>query len=416
MVGTATATLTVKQAVTIITPFTIPNKTYGDVPYQLPTPVSNNPTAFSYSSSSTNVATISQSGLITIVGGGTTTITVMQEATIEDDTSPTVTGIALQYHTVGYGASNSDLYYANMCNDIQNSVCYAEYRLRFSNGVISKLTINSYAGENQGLTNPDILFALTNIPLNGVTAILQGKNIATNSTNHIWYDINIPSQEIVHNQATVKFYGNTSIFKASPPLYENNYLTGTVTATLTVEPAVTTITPFTIPNQTYGNQPYQLPTPISSRPGEFVYSSQNTNIATVSHSGLITIRGAGSVTITATQAATANYLQGSESATFTIPLVTPTLSNFFVRAAFLTQSNVNITITPPTSNSNGAFTYSLSDLVPQDGMENFVSISGNVLTAFSSGWATVIATQHPDGVYGEGTISASFTSVFEQGV
>ena len=368
LAGTTTTNITVEPAVTKFDLITIPTQTYGDQPYQLPTHISNSPGAFVYSSQNTNIATISQSGLITIVGAGSTTITFMQEATIEDDTSPTVTGIALQYYTVGSGASNGGLSYSDMCNDIQNSVCYAEYRLRFSNGVISKLTINSYAGENQGLTNPDILFALTNIPLNGVTAILQGKNIATSSTNHIWYDINIPSQEIVYNQATVEFYGNTSIFKASPPLYENNYLTGTTAATLTVQPAVTTINPFTIPTQIYGDAPYQLPPPKSSRMGVFIfiYSSSNTNIATISQSGLITIIGSGSTTITVTQEATANYLQGSESATFTVERADAIINsvdvyigndiqnlanNIYIDRAY-TSTPLTITLAPNLNNSN----------------------------------------------------------------
>ena len=139
---------------------------------------------------------------------------------IQDGTSPTVTGIAMQYNAVGYGASSSNLFYSSWCSSVPNSVCFAEYRLRFTNGVISNLTIQS--NPPYALTDPDVLFALTNIPLEGVTAILQGKNIASGNTNHLWYDVNVPSQHITYGQATVKFSGSTGNFKSSPPFQEVN--------------------------------------------------------------------------------------------------------------------------------------------------------------------------------------------------
>jgi hypothetical protein len=83
----------------------------------------------------------------------------------------TVTGIATQYNYVGYGAHNINgdtLWYANYCG-VANSTCHAEYRLRFSNGIVSNLTLTSDSPD--GLTNPDLLFALSNVPFDGVTAI-----------------------------------------------------------------------------------------------------------------------------------------------------------------------------------------------------------------------------------------------------
>lgn len=59
--------------------FTVPAKVLGDAPFALTAPSSNSAGAFTYTSSNTNVATIS-GGTVTIVGVGTSTITATQAA------------------------------------------------------------------------------------------------------------------------------------------------------------------------------------------------------------------------------------------------------------------------------------------------------------------------------------------------
>lgn len=77
----------------------------------------------------------------------------------------------------------------------------------------------------------------------------------------------------------------------------------------------------------------------------------------------------------------------------------------------LYENILNYTITPPSSNSNGAFTYYVTNQQqPEIPFGNeFVFVNGNVLTFTGGGTATVFANQAPDGVYGEGTISTSLT-------
>lgn len=65
------------------------NKTFGDLPFNIAIPSSNNPSAISFSSSNTSVATVS-GNTVTIVGAGETTITVTQEETT-DYTSASIT-------------------------------------------------------------------------------------------------------------------------------------------------------------------------------------------------------------------------------------------------------------------------------------------------------------------------------------
>jgi len=122
-------------------------------------------------------------------------------------TTPTVLGIASQYKVEGEGSKN-DLFYTSYCSGVPNHICYGEYRLRFSNGVISPMTIRTEAPS--GLTNPSLRFKLSNIPTDGVRAFLQVKNVATNSNDNNWYDANVPSQFIKPSQTEVTFINNTS--------------------------------------------------------------------------------------------------------------------------------------------------------------------------------------------------------------
>jgi hypothetical protein len=136
-------------------------------------------------------------------------------------TGPKVVGIATQYVAVGTGVGSYANGYSNFLSQVSgNVVRYADYRLRFSNGVISDLIITPNRSDMGTLVNPDISFALTNIPAVGVTAILQGRNSDLPANG--WFDVNanIPTQTITPGTTTIKFSGGgnsgTSFFAATP--------------------------------------------------------------------------------------------------------------------------------------------------------------------------------------------------------
>jgi hypothetical protein len=330
----------------------------------------------------------------------------------------------LTYYAVGMDAIQVTVYpSANNVYTIRNLLPNTMYDFYMSATNGNGTSDNSELFKTSTLPNTILVspslgsFSIQSVAYNETVTITPP---TSDSNGAFTYTGNNSTVATITSSGIVTIIGVGSVTITATQAATDNYSQGSASATLTVTQAVTTITPFTIPNQTYGDQPYQLPTPTSSRTGVFIfiYSSSNTNVATVSQSGLITIVGVGSVTITATQAATDNYSQGSASATLTVTqatLITPSLSNFSIPGAVVNQSNVNITITPPTSNSNGAFIYSLTNQQSQYGTGNFVFISGNVLTVGSPGSVTVVATQNPDGIYGEGTISATFYIVSENG-
>ena len=71
-----------------------------------------------------------------------------------------------------------------------------------------------------------------------------------------------------------------------------------------------TITGFSVPAKLTTDAPFTLSDPTSNSAGAFTYSSSNLNVATIS-GNQVTIVGAGTSTITATQAANGSYLTGS---------------------------------------------------------------------------------------------------------
>ncbi|MEK6648147.1 MAG: hypothetical protein AABY37_02405 [Actinomycetota bacterium] len=123
--------------------------------------------------------------------------------------------------------------------------------------------------------------------------------------------------------------------------------------------------------------------PTTNSPGEWSFTSSNSKVATVAGSTL-TLFSAGSSTITATQAASGVYTQRSRSTLLIVGPGTPTLGEFADQTISITRQS--FTLTPPTSTSNGSWTYiSANPLI--------ASITDNVVKFLDGGKVEIIATQ-----------------------
>jgi hypothetical protein len=78
----------------------------------------------------------------------------------------------------------------------------------------------------------------------------------------------------------------------------------------------------------------------------------------------------------------------------------PTIGTFTVPAKRM--GSLPFLLTPPTSNSTGAFTYSSAD-------PSIATISGSTVTVVGVGTTTITATQAADAGYGSGSVTATFT-------
>ena len=136
----------------------------------------------------------------------------------------------------------------------------------------------------------------------------------------------------------------------------------------------------------------------------FLYTSGNTSIATVGlKTGIVTLVGAGTTTVTASLPKEGGYTNASIVATLVINPIAPTFSN----GGVFTISSKNFGDAPftpayPTSNSLGAFTYtssatSIATVHPTTG----------VVTIVAAGSANITATQAAAGNYVSGSIQAT---------
>ena len=148
----------------------------------------------------------------------------------------------------------------------------------------------------------------------------------------------------------------------------------------------TVLSGFAALNKTYGESAFTLTQPTSNNAsGAFTYTSSNLAVATISGT-TVTIVGAGTATITASQAANGNYSSGTISASLNVGQASTQLTGLQLSASSVVYGATAPIITPPTSASNGAISYSSSNV-------SVVTISGSTLSIVGVGAATITATQ-----------------------
>jgi uncharacterized protein YjbI with pentapeptide repeats len=349
--ATASRSGTINLTVSAITPtigtLSAPAKNFSDASFNLTAPTSNSSGAFTYTSSNTAVATVTSGGTVTIVGAGTTTITTTQAATTN----------------------------------------YA------SGSVTASLVVSPIAPTIGALSAPaknfgDVSFNLT-AP-------------SSNSDGAFTYASSVPGVATVTSGGMVTIIGAGSTTITATQASTTNYLDGSVTASLVVSPIAPTIGTLTAPAKNFGDAAFDLTAPTSNSDGAFTYESSDAAVATVTSGGTVTVVGAGSTTITATQASTTNYTGGSVTASLVVSAIAPTIGNLSVPAKNFGDASFNLTA--PTSNSDGAFTYTSS----APGVATVTS--GGTVTVVGAGSTTITATQaaSADGNYtGGSSVTAS---------
>ena len=283
--GTETATLTITAIVKVspvITNFSISARNYSNgATFTITPPTSTSPGAFSYVSSNTNKATVSDS-TVTILEGGTITITATQEAT--------------EYYTSGTATAS--------------------------------LTINKISPTLTNFSIPAQDYS------NGAAfTITPPSSTSTGAFSYVSSNTNIAS--ISGSTVTILQRGSVTITATQETT--DNYTSGTTTASLTIGDEIPIITKFRIPTQNYSNgTTFTITPPSSTSTGAFSYVSSNTNIASISGS-TVTVLGVGTITITATQEATDDYTSGSITSNFTNYVA---LRSFSMRSLFTNNAQV----------------------------------------------------------------------------
>jgi len=242
------------------------------------------------------------------------------------------------------------------------------------------LTVNAVA--------PTITFTVSNQTY-GVAPFAV--SATSNSAGVITYSVVSGPATISGSIVTITGVG-TVVLQASQTA-NGNYTAGTQNASFTVSNAAPTIT-FNVSNQTFGVAPFAV-SATSNSAATITYSVVS-GPATISGS-TVTITGAGTVVLQASQAANGNYTAGTQNATFTVSAAAPTIT---FSVANKTYGVAPFTVSA-TSNSAGAITYSV--------VSGPATISGSTVTITGSGTVVLQASQAANGNYTAGTQNATFT-------
>ncbi|WP_171805052.1 MBG domain-containing protein [Paludibacter propionicigenes] len=336
-------TLDITKATQSITFGALSNKTYGDADFGPgATSVTSGINAITYVSSNTAVATI-VSGQIHIVGAGTTTITASQAASADYSAASDVS----QSFTV----------------DKKSLTVTADNKSKVYDGsVFSPFTV-TYSG------------------------FISGESVG-----------NLGGTLAYSGTATTATAVGTGYVITPSGLTSSNYAISFVNGTLDITKATQSITFGALSNKTYGDADFGPgATSVTSGINAITYVSSNTAVATIV-SGQIHIVGAGTTTITASQAASADYSAASDvSQSFTVD-----------------KKSLTVTADNKSKVYDGSvfspFTVTYSGFISGESVGNLggtLAYSGTATTATAVGIGYVIIP--------EGVISSNYTITFVAG-
>ncbi|HEX7404916.1 MAG TPA: hypothetical protein VF307_03215 [Candidatus Nanopelagicaceae bacterium] len=156
-----------------------------------------------------------------------------------------------------------------------------------------------------------------------------------------------------------------------------------LTATPSAQATVTTLGPFPIITQTFDVGKFTVVPPTSNSPGTWTFSSSDPTVATITGS-TVNIISTGWSYITASQAASGLYPARSRATVLRINPGAPTLGSFSDQSISILQKTV--TLTPPTSTSDGKWSFTSSNPA-------IASVNGNNVSVLDSGKVAITATQ-----------------------
>ncbi|NDB64003.1 MAG: hypothetical protein EB170_09130, partial [Nitrosopumilaceae archaeon] len=344
--GTIITTFTVNPIAPTIGTLTIPAKNYGDVPFTITAPTSNSSGAFTYTSSNTNVATIALPGIDWTI----------RNSAVDNSWNSVVIGNGLWVAVSYTGSGNRVMTSPDGINWTSRTTPVDNQWLSVAYGNGLWVAVAQTGSENSRvMTSP-----------NGINWTIR-----TSAADNSWKSV---------------AYGNGLWVAVSGSGSGNRVMTSPdgINWTIRTNPVNNNWS-----SVAYGN-------------GVWVgvaYSGSGNRVMTSSGDS-INIIGAGSSIITATQSASGNYASGTVVATLTVNQIAPTIGTLTVTAKDFGTSPFSLTA--PTSNSNGAFTYTSSNTT-------VATISGSTVTIVGAGTTTITATQASTTNYTLGTVVATLT-------
>jgi len=366
----------------------LPSVDFGDVPFTVQAPTSNSKGEWKFTSSKSDIAQINATtGRVTIAGAGTTTITATQAAFAKDYESISVTAeltvaratpVLGAFTTTGRAVGEEAFTLAN-----PTSTSSAVFKLESSdetvakfsktNGKLSivgagKTTITASQPANEDYLAASKNFVLTvrkGTPVLSATADLSstfgevGPTIAkptSDSRGAISFTSSNTAVATVNaSTGQVSIVGAGISTVTITQAATDDYVTASQTLTFTVKPALPTLGAILGGSKTFGDTAFSIGKPTSLSSGLFTFTSSNSKVVKIDTEGAATIEGAGTTTITASQAASGNYSANSVTTEITVAKGAPELSNISLTGLVFGDADSTMA---PRSTSTGAFTFS----------------------------------------------------------
>jgi hypothetical protein len=384
---------------------TINNKVYGDPGFTL-TASSSSALALNFASSNPNVATVDGSGLVAIVGVGTTDITASQSGDGNFAAAADVT----QTFTVARAVPTLTINSLNSVNFANNLALTATSN---SNGLI---TFSVAGGTGKGNINGTTLTPTSAGTVIVTASIAQTANftagtttqtitiigstptLAIASSDHATFgnalslsvntnSLGVVTYSVVNGSGSASLNGSTlsplspgTITVTANLASSGQYNQASISMLVTIDKANQTITFPSLVEKKINDAPFTLAA--TSTSGLTVsYTSSNPTVASIT-GNIVTIIGAGTTNISAIQSGNNNY----NSATLTQLLTIMKLSQTIGFNALPTRILGDGPFTPSATASSGlAVTFSTSS--------DKVSINGNIVTLLKAGSVTIQAAQ-----------------------
>ncbi len=205
---------------------------------------------------------------------------------------------------------------------------------------------------------------------------------------------------------TLSLTGAGSVILSASQAATIDYLAASASLSIPVAPALASLSFAAIPSQTFGNPPLAV-SATSASTGAVVYAvvsgpaTLSGSIRAATSGNTLSLTGAGTVVVSATQAATTNYLAASATLSFSVAPATPVLT-------FAAIPNQTVGAAPfamtATSVSTGTVSYSV--------VSGPATVSGNLVTVTGSGTVVVGATQLATQNYTAATATSTFQAAF----
>ncbi|MCD8053500.1 MAG: leucine-rich repeat protein [Lachnospiraceae bacterium] len=205
------------------------------------------------------------------------------------------------------------------------------------------------------------------------------------------------------NDYTVTYTDNINAGTATITVTGCGNYSGTVTQTFTIDKASQTISGTDSYPKTYGDGAFTLDAKRTAGDGALTYAGSDTSVVTVDETGKVTIKGAGTATITVTAKGTDNYEQAEKTIAITVVKASQTISG--TASYTKTYGTGTFNLDAKRTAGDGALTYASSD-------EDVVKVSSaGVITIQGAGSAVITITAAETDNYMAAELSVTITVV-----